>query len=332
MRVFSRKWFVSNVFPALFFCSVSVAAQQPKVIPRIGVIPFSGEPSAPGPAIEAFEQALRNAGYIPGKNIEIGYRWPLGRLDQIPALVTELLQVPVDVLVVGPQPAIAAAKKSGRTIPIVMISSVDPVAAGHVETLARPGGNVTGVALLQRDLSAKRIELLKEIMPRMTRLGILWDRQGPGPAVAFKEYEAAAREFKLDLQSLHVSGPNPELETTLKTAKESRRDALVVVSNPLIRFLMPRIIELTTLERLPSMHEDRVHVENGGLLSYGTSGVNAYRRVATYVDKILKGAKPADLPVEQLREFEVAINLKTARQIGIMIPPNVLARADRVIR
>jgi putative tryptophan/tyrosine transport system substrate-binding protein len=295
-------------------------------------LPFSGAPSNPGPLVEAFRQGLRDLGYIEGKNIEVEYRWPLGRLDHIPSLIAELVQLNVDVLVVGPQPGINTAKKSTKTIPIVMISSIDPVAAGHVESLARPGGNVTGLALLTRDLSAKRVELLKEIIPRMTRMGILWDRQGPGPAVAFKEYEDAAREFKLDLQSLAVSGPKPDLEGAFRAAKERRRDALVIVSNPLIRFHLMRIIELAAVERLPSMYEDPGFVESGGLLSYGANNPDVYRRAAYYVDRILKGAKPATLPVEQPTKFEFVINLKTAKQIGLTIPQSVLYRADRVIK
>jgi putative tryptophan/tyrosine transport system substrate-binding protein len=295
-------------------------------------LPFSGAPSNPGPLVEAFRQGLRDLGYIEGKNIEVEYRWPLGRLDHIPSLIAELVQLNVDVLVVGPQPGINTAKKSTKTIPIVMISSIDPVAAGHVESLARPGGNVTGLALLTRDLSAKRVELLKEIIPRMTRMGILWDRQGPGPAVAFKEYEDAAREFKLDLQSLAVSGPKPDLEGAFRAAKERRRDALVIVSNPLIRFHLMRIIELAAVERLPSMYEDPGFVESGGLLSYGANNPDVYRRAAYYVDRILKGAKPATLPVEQPTKFEFVINLKTAKQIGLTIPQSVLYRADKVIK
>jgi putative ABC transport system substrate-binding protein len=325
---------LSTVAAALIVLSLSFPAetQQSKKIPRIGVLPVSGDPSAPGPLVEAFRQRLRELGYVEGKNIDIEYRWPLGRLDYIPALIAELLQLKVEVLVVGPQPGINAAKQGTKTIPIVMISSVDPVTAGHVESLARPGGNITGIALLQRDLSAKRIELLNEIIPGLTRLAVLWDRQGPGPAVAFKEYEAAARDFKLDLQSLEVSGPKPDLEAAFKAAKQRRRDALVVVSNPLIRFHHRQIIELASVGRLPAMYEDRVFVEAGGVLSYGTNGADAYRRAAVYVDKILKGAKPADLPVEQPREFELIVNLKKAKQIGLTIPPDVLARADKVIK
>jgi ABC-type uncharacterized transport system substrate-binding protein len=319
---------------AVLMCGLcfSAQAQQAKKIPRIGFLPVSGEPTAPGPVAEAFRQGLRDFGYVEGKNIEVEYRWPMGRLDRIPALVTELVQLDVDVLVVGPQPAINAAKKSTKTIPIVMISSVDPVLVKHVDSLAHPGGNVTGLALLTRELSAKRLEVLKETVPRMTRLGILWDQQGPGPAIAFREYETAAREFKLDLQSLEVSGPKPDIEAAFKAAKQKRRDALIIVVNPLIRFHQTRIIELASAERLPSMYEDRDLVEAGGLLSYGASNADTYRRAVYYVDRILKGAKPADLPVEQPKKFEFIVNLNAAKQIGLTIPPNVLARADKVIK
>ena len=213
-----------------------------------------------------------------------------------------------------------------------MISTIDPVAAGHVDSLARPGGNITGFANLSRELSGKRVELLKEVIPRMTRMGILWYPQGPGSQVAFKEYETAARGFKLDLQSLEVSGPKPDLESLFKAAKAGRRDALVIVLSPVITFYEKQIIELASTERLPSMWEDSRFVQSGGLLSYATNQYDVYRRAAYYVDKILKGTKPADLPVEQSKKFELTINLKTAKQIGLTIPPNVLARADRVIK
>jgi len=307
-------------------------AQRPTTVPRVGFVPPSGDPSTPGPLVDAFRQGLRELGYIEGKNIEIEYRFHLGRPDNLPALVSELVQLNVDVLVLNPQPAINAAKKSTKTIPIVMISTIDPVAAGHVDSLARPGGNITGFANLSRELSGKRVELLKEVIPRMTRMGILWYPQGPGSQVAFKEYETAARAFKLDLQSLEVSGPKPDLESLFKAAKAGRRDALVIVLSPVITFYEKQIIELASTERLPSMWEDSRFVQSGGLLSYATNQYDVYRRAAYYVDKILKGTKPADLPVEQSKKFELTINLKTAKQIGLTIPPNVLARADRVIK
>jgi putative ABC transport system substrate-binding protein len=314
-----------------FFIVRFAEAQQGAKVPRIGFVPPSGDPSKPGPQVEAFRQGLRDLGYIEGKNIEIEYRFHLGKPDNLPALVTELVQLNVDALVVNPQPAINAAKKSTKTIPIVLISTIDPVAAGHVDSLARPGGNITGFANLSRELSGKRVELLKEAVPRMTRMGILW-AQGPGSRVAFKEYETAARGFKLNLQSLEVSGPKPDLEGLFKAAKAARRDALVLVTNPVINFHEKQIIELASMERLPSMYEDSRFVESGGLLSYGPNQHDIYRRAAYYVDRILKGAKPADLPVEQPTKFDLAINLKAAKQIGLTIPQSLLFRADKVIK
>ena len=316
---------------ALLLAHTAAEAQQGKKVPRIGFV-GSGNPSAPGPEVEVFRQGLRDLGYIEGKNIAVEYRYAEGRLDRLPSLVTELVELKVDVLIVGPQPAIRAAKQATKTIPIVMLSSVDPVSAGYVDSLARPGGNITGVNLLNRDLSAKRVELLLEVLPKMSRLAVLWDPAGPGPTVAFKEYEGAARAFKLDLQSLEVRGPKPDLEGLFEAAKKERRDALIIVINPLIGFHQKRIIELAAKNRLPSMYETSRFVESGGLLSYAANSSDLYRRAATYVDKILKGTKPADLPVEQPMKFEMVINLKTAKQIGLTIPQSVLYRADKVIK
>ena len=316
----------------LFVLCVSVEAQQAKKVPRIGFVIGSSNPSAPGPGVEAFPQGLRDLGYVEGKNIVVEFRDAEGGLERLTSLVAELVQLKVDVIVVGPQPAIRAAKQATKTIPIVMVSSIDPVAAGYVDSLARPGGNITGFANLSRDLSAKRVELLQEVLPKMSRLAVLWDPADPGSTVAFKEYEAAARAFKLDLQSLEVRGPKPDFEGVFQAAKKARRDALIVVGNPLTGFHRKRIIELAAKNSLPSMYEASSYVESGGLLSYSANFSDLFRRAATYVDKILKGAKPADLPVEQPMKFELVINLKTAKQIGLTIPPNVLARADRVIR
>jgi putative ABC transport system substrate-binding protein len=212
------------------------------------------------------------------------------------------------------------------------ISSIDPVVAGYVDSLARPGGNVTGLVRLARELNAKRVELLKEILPRMSRVAILWDEDGPGSAVAFKESQTAARAFKLNFQSLGVRGPSPDFDGAFQAAKSQRADALVIVGNPLTTFHLNRIMELATKSRLPSMNDDSRYVDAGGLVSYGADQLDVSRRAAIYVDKILKGAKPADLPVEQPTKFELVINLKAAKQIGLTIPPNVLARADRVIK
>jgi putative ABC transport system substrate-binding protein len=305
---------------------ISAEAQQAKGIPRIGVIVTSAMPADP------FREGLHDLGYIEGKNILIEYRNAEGSLERIPGLVDELVQQKVDVIVAPNNVAILSAKKETQAIPVVMVSSVDPVVAGYVDNLAHPGGNITGLAPLTRELSAKRLELLKEIVPKMSRAAILWDAGGPGPRVAFKEYEAAARAFKLDLQSVEVRAPNPDFPGAIRAAKNKRADALIIVGNPLIRFHLKQIMELVAKNRLPSLTDDSRYVDAGGLVSYGSNIPDMLRRAATYVDKILKGAKPADLPVEQPTKFEFIINLKTAKQIGLTIPPNVLARADRVIK
>lgn len=309
---------------------VAAVQQPPKKIPRIGVV-VSGETERSS-LYEAFQRGLRDLGYIEGQNLLIEYRYGKGKLDRMPGLVNELVEQKVDLLFVTNQVAIRAAKKTTKTIPIVMVSSVDPVTAGHVESLSRPGGNVTGLSELSRDLSAKRVELLKETLPTMIRVAILWDPEGPGPKIAFKEYEAAARMFKLNFQSLEIRGPKPNIAGAFQSAKAGRADALIIVANPLIGVHQQAILEAATKNRLPSMGESGRIVELGALMSYGADRVDGYRRAAIYVDKILKGRKPDDLPVEQPTKFELVINLKTAKQISVTIPPNVLVRANKVIK
>jgi len=226
---------------------------------------------------------------------------------------------------------IRAAKEATKTIPIVMISSVDPVAAGYVESFARPGGNITGLAWLSRDLSAKRVELLKELLPKMSRVGVIWDANAPGPSVAFKEYTAAAQAFKLDLRSFEVRGPTPDLPGAFQGAQTARLDALIVVANPLMGQRAKEVFELAAKNRLPTMTEEARYVRAGGLISYGASLAALYRRAATYVDAILKGAKPANMLVAQPQEFEILINRKTAQQLDLEIPTRVLIRANEVI-
>lgn len=213
-----------------------------------------------------------------------------------------------------------------------MISSVDPVAAGYVESFARPGGNITGLAHLGRDLSAKRVELLKEVLPKMSRVAVLWDTDGPGPAVAVKEYEAAARAFKIEFRSLPIRGPNPDFAGAFQSAKTLHADALMVVGNPLITGHAKTVFELATRNRLPSMTEERRYVDAGGLISYGANAADLIRRAAEYVVDILKGAKPGDLPVKLASKFEIFVNLKTAQQLGLVIPQHVLVQADKVIQ
>jgi putative ABC transport system substrate-binding protein len=301
-----------------------------KPLPRIGFIFTSGAPRDL-PWFDAFQRGLRDLGYVEGKNVLVERRYAEGRLDRMSPFVQEFVQLKVDVIIGTSNVVIRAAKEATKTIPIVMISSVDPVAAGYVESFARPGGNITGLAWLNRDISAKRVELLKELLPKLSKVGILWDTDGPGPAVASKEYTAAAQAFKLDLRSLGVSGPNPDFPGAFQAAKAARLDALIVVANPLMAQRAKEIFDLAAQYRLPSMTEARHYVEGGGLLCYGANVSNLYRRAATYVDAILKGAKPANLMVEQPSEFELLINGKTAQKLGLEIPRTILLRANEVI-
>jgi putative ABC transport system substrate-binding protein len=329
-----RKWaglFAIGV--ALTVCGARAEAQQPTKIPRIGYVSTTGNASNQGPYVEALRQGLRDLGHVDGKNIVIEYRGAEGKGDSIPSLVNELVQLQVDVLVVPTSlSAIRAAKQATKTIPIVMVALVDPVANGLVDSLARPGGNITGLATLQRDLSGKRLELLAEVVPRISRVGILRNADGSFSALASKEYETVAPGLKIQLQSLEVRGPNPDLEGAFQAAVKGGSRAVITITNNLLFRNSKRITDLAIKNRLPSMYEGRTWVEAGGLMSYSANDLEVFRRAATYVDKILKGAKPADLPVEQPTKFELVINLKTAKQIGLTIPPNVLARADKVIK
>jgi putative ABC transport system substrate-binding protein len=329
-----RKWvgFLAIAFMVVI-CGAVAQAQQVTKIPRIGYVSGSGNPKTPGPQVEGFRQGLRDLNYIEGKNIVVEYRYVERGLDRVPGLVAELVGLKVDVLVATFTVATRAAKQMTHTIPIVMVSAADPVSAGFVESLAHPGGNITGVARFARELGGKRLELLKEMIPSISRIGVLWDgNAAPGPAVAFKEYEAAARRLKLNFHSLEVGGPDPDLDRAFQAAAKARLNALIVVRNITIDRHLKQIVDFTTNKRLPSVWEGSEFVEAGGLMSYSSDDPANYQRVASYVDKILKGIKPGDLPVEQPTKFELIINLKTAKQIGLTIPPNVLARADRVIR
>ena len=312
----------------LLALSFRTDAQQPAgKVPRIG---FLDSGSAAGPLVEAFRQGLRDLGYIETKNILVEYRFLEGKSEATPRLVGELVQLKVDVLVLGPQPAIRAAKQSTKSIPIVMVTSQDPVAAGFVSSLARPGGNITGLTRLTRELSGKRLELLKEAVPGVSRVGAL---SSPTQALSdLKFYEAPARALKIQLQSLELRPPNPDIDAVFLAAARECFGALITVSGSLVDRYAKRIMDLAIKNRLPSMHEKSDYVDAGGLMSYAANDADQYKRVAYYVDRILKGAKPADLPVEQPTDFDLVINLKTAKQIGLTIPPNILVRADRVIK
>jgi putative ABC transport system substrate-binding protein len=321
----SRFWLLITV---LLITTLVAEAQQPTKIPRIGYLASAGDPNNPGRLVEAFRQGLRDLGYIEGKNIVVEYRYPGTNPDGLPGFVAELIQLKVDVLVSSSAGAIRAAKQATKTIPIVMVASFDPVDTGIVDSLAHPGGNITGVARLTHELSGKRLELFKEAVPRISRVGILAARGSS----SLQEYEPTARALKISLESLEVNGLNPDLEGIFQSAVKAHVNALITVASSSINRFIKQILELAIKNRLPSMHEVSTRVEAGGLMSYSADDATIFRRAATYVDKILKGTKPADLPVEQPMKFEFVINLKTAKQIGVMIPPNVLARADKVIK
>jgi putative ABC transport system substrate-binding protein len=319
------------LLPAVLLPAVSTEAQQPAKIPRIGYVSGTGDATNQGPYVEALRQGLRELGYVEGKHFVIEFRGAEGKGDSIPSLVNELVQLKVDVLV-ATLAAIRAAKQATKSIPIVMVFLADPVGTGLVDSLARPGGNITGLATLQRDLSGKRLELLAEVIPRISRVGILRGVDSSTSALGFKEYESVARELKIPLQSLEVRGPNPDFEGAFQAAAQGGSRAVITITNILLFSNSKRIADLAIKHRLPSMYEGRTWVEAGGLMSYSANDLDLFRRAATFVDKILKGAKPADLPVEQPKKFEFIVNLKTAKQIGLTVPPNVLVRADRVIR
>jgi putative ABC transport system substrate-binding protein len=317
----------------LFVFCFSAGAQQPKKIPRIGFVAGIGNPNTPGLQVEALRQGLRELGYVEGKNILIEYRYVEAKVDRIPTLVAELMQLKIDVFLSGHPVAIRAAKEATKSIPIVIVALGDPVVEGLIDSLARPGGNITGVSRLTRDLRGKRLELLKEVVPRISRVGVLWDAaKVPGLGLAFKNYETAARDLKIPLQSLEVSGPNPDLEAAFREAVKSQLSALIVARTAVLVNYPKKIADFAIKNRLPSMYEGSEFVDQGGLMSYAASDADSFKRAATYVDKILKGRKPADLPVEQPTKFEFVINLKTAKALNLSIPQSVLFRADRVIR
>jgi putative ABC transport system substrate-binding protein len=288
-------------------------------------------PTAPDSSAEALRQGLRNLGYIEGKNISIEYRYLDGKADRIPSLVAELLPLKLDVLFSVNTLAIRAFREASKTLPIVMVINDDPVATGFVDSLAHPGGNITGLTRFTRELSGKRLELLKEAAPKIARVGIL-DDATTDIKPSFQDFEPVARALKIQLHSLELHGPTPDLDAAIHAAVSGRVDALITVRTALLIGYRKRIADFAIKNRLPSMAEGGDFVEAGGLMSYSSSDAEVFSRAAAYVDKVLKGTKPASLPVEQPTKFEFIVNLKTAKQIGLSILPNVLARADRVIR
>jgi len=315
----------------LTLASVHLAeAQQPTKIPRIGFL-AAVSLSANSARFEAFRQGLRELGYMEGKNIIIEWRSSEGKADRLPGLAAELVRLKVDMIVSGGSTATRPAKEATNTIPIVMAQDTDPVGNGFVASLARPGGNITGLATLAPELSGKQLELMKEIVPRLSRVAVFGTSTRSGNAQSLKETELAAGAFGVKLQYLDILSPK-DIETAFRAASKGRADAVLVLTSPFATSQRTQIADLAVKNRLPAIYDRAEFVEDGGLMTYSVSSTDLFRRAAIYVDKILKGAKPADLPVEQPIKFEFIINLKAAKQIGLTIPPNVLARADKVIK
>jgi putative ABC transport system substrate-binding protein len=310
--------------------SFPAEAQQPAKIPRIGFLATNSPTTSPT-RYEAFRSGLREHGYVEGKNIVIEWRYAESKADRLPGLAAELVRLKVDVIVTAGPSSTRASKEATTTIPIVMTNDPDPVATGVVASLARPGGNITGLATLSPEISGKQLELLKEIVPRLSRVAVLGTSTQPGNAQSLKETELAAGAFGVKLQYLDVLDPK-DIETAFRAAGKRRADVVLVLGGPVLNSHRTQIADLAAKNRLPAVYPQPEFMDAGGLMFYGPSITEMFRRAATYVDRILKGAKPGDLPVEQPKKFELEINLKAAKQIGLTIPPNVLVRADKVIK
>jgi len=325
-----KNFFCLTLCAMLFALCSSADAQQPKKVPQIGYL-CPTLPSSLLARTEAFRQGLKELGYIEGKNIALEYRWAEGKIDRLPDLAAELVRLKVDVIVTCGPVATRSAKEATATIPIVMTFDSDHVGNGFVASLARPGGNITGLSTLAPELSGKQVEFLKEIVPKLSRVAVLGTSTWPGNAQLVKETELAAGAFGVKLQYLDILDPK-DIETAFRAATKARADALLVLVSGVLADHRTQIANLALKSRLPVTSYRREYVEDGGLMSYSVSYTDLDRRAAVYVDKILKGAKPADLPVEQPTKFELVINLKTANQIGLTIPQSVLYRADKVIK
>jgi putative tryptophan/tyrosine transport system substrate-binding protein len=322
---------LSILFVAVLLAvAVIVEAQQPKKVPRIGYLTL-GSASPPSANQEGFRDGLRQLGYIEGQNIHVEYRYAAGRVERLSELAAELVGLKVDVIIAANTQSIEATRRATKTIPIVFQVTFDPVASGFVASLARPGGNLTGLTTLNQEVAGKRVELLKEVMPRISRVAVLRNPTNSGSLFAVKETETAADQLGIRLQVLEV-GSAEKLDDAIQAATKERAGALILIPDNLFVRQQGRIIDLVMKNRLPTMFGESESVEVGGLMYYGANLPDLFRRAATYVDKVLKGAKPADLPVEQPTKFELVINLKAAKQIGLTIPQRVLLKADRVIK
>ena len=320
-----RRAFITLLGGAAVGWPLGASAQTQPKIPRVGYVLGA----APARGTEAFRQTLRELGYVEGQTIVLELRWAEGRFERLPELVAELVGLKVDVLVAGGSPAALAAKNATQTIPIVMVG-INPVGLGLAASLSRPGGNVTGLSYYYEAIIAKRLQLLKELVPRLARVGVLRDPMDPGHPTYWKEAEVAAQTLGVALEALDVRRPE-DFDAAFATAKQRNAQALLDLADPLTIAYRSRITALAASSRLPAVYAAREFPDEGGLMSYGASVVLLFRRAATFVDKILKGAKPADLPIEQPTRFELVINVKVAKALGLTIPPSLLARADELI-
>jgi len=330
LAIQNRKWAgIFAIVVALMVCGATAEAQQPKKVPRIGYLSLGSGFRAND---EAFRQGLRELGYTEGQNIVVEWRFVDGKSERYRDVAAELVRLKVDAIITasGDNPIIAAMNAT-KTIPIIMLTGSDPVARGFVASLTHPGGNVTGLSYMLHELNGKRLELLKEVVPKLIRVAVLGDRDHQNYKVQMKELEVAAQALGLQLQPVQLRVAD-DLENAFSTMARDRAGALLVLSNPAIGFFLGKLVEFATKGRLPGIYATPNWVTAGGLMSYAPAYADQYRRAAVYVDKILKGTKPGNLPIERPRKFELVINLKTAKQIGLTIPPNVLARADKVIR
>jgi putative ABC transport system substrate-binding protein len=327
-----RRTFLAGTGAVLLAAPLAAEAQQPAKIPRIGYL--TGSLAASPHLPEAFRQGLRDLGYVESRNVVIEFRDAEGKLERLPALAAELVALKADVIVAGGTPVALAAKQATRTLPIVFAAAADPVTDGLVTSLARPGGNVTGLSALTPELVGKRLELLKQAVPEVSRVAVLWQSGGQGEGTEkdlLKGADGAAPALGVRLQFVEARGPT-DINRAYSDMTRERANALTILPSPMFFIERRRLVDLAAKNRLPAVYPRREFVDAGGLMAYGPNGADMYRRAATYVDKILKGAKPGDLPVEQPTKFELVINLKTAKALGLTIPPSLLQRADEVIQ
>ena len=329
--VLTRREFllVAAAWPALAWAGAA-RAQAPAKVRRIGLLSAGSSPSGAALRYQAFRLGLRDLGWVEGKNISIEYRYADGRSDRLPDLAADLVRLKVDIIVTNVTSDALAAQKATRAIPIVMVAVGDPVALGLVESLARPGGNVTGLSQMGAELAGKRLELLKEMIPKLSRMAVLWNPQGASSTLSWKEIQLPARRLGIQLHSLEVRSPN-DFDKAFEDATRARAGALFVTADPVTTTKYKQIADLAIKSRLPSIFQRSEFADAGGLVTYGVDSADIFRRAATYVDKILKGAKPGDLPIEQPTKFELVINMKTAKALGLDITQDLRLRADRVI-